>query len=91
MQLRFQGRPGLATWLTIQAVMALFAAVGIAVTVVAVGVFLFLMPALIVAGLVFYVYLRIKFRGGPTKKPGAPKIIDGEYRVVDRDSSEPRN
>lgn len=94
MQFRFQGRPGLATWLTILAVLALLTAIGIAFAIVAVGVFLILLPAMTIAALAYYLYLRIKFRGGPKKKPGAPDIIDGEFRVVDRSegtSSGPEN
>jgi hypothetical protein len=74
--------PGLKGWLRIFVAIAVLLAIAVAVAVVAVGVLLFLLPMLVVASAVYYLFGRSRFRGryGRTK---APMVIDGEFRILD--------
>lgn len=75
------GRPfGVAKW-KIAALLVLAAAIGIAVAVVATGVFLILLPIAALAALFYRLF------GGARRRP-ASSVIEGEYEIV---RSAPRN
>lgn len=70
------GRPfGLPKW-QIVALLVVAASVGIAVAVVATGVFLILLPIVALAAFGYRLF------GGPKRRPAGPRVIEGEYEVV---------
>jgi hypothetical protein len=73
-------------WLAILLSLGAVLAIGVAVTVVALGIFLVLLPALLAATAFYYLFARLRRRQG--RKMGEPDIIDGEYRVLDVHGSE---
>ena len=85
MQFHVQGRLGILGWVRIVVALAVLSAVVIAIAIVAVGVFLFLLPALLIATLVSYFVLRSRLRRAQAWHARDAKIIDGEYSVVDPD------
>jgi hypothetical protein len=70
-------------WLTILLATALVVAVGIAMAVLAIGIFVILVPAMIVASAVYYVLQRAGFRPVRSQEPREPRIVDGEFRIID--------
>jgi hypothetical protein len=56
----------------------------VAFFVLALGIFLLLLPALAIAGAIFYLF---GGRRSPVGRDGAAKdrVIDGEYRVIEQD------
>jgi membrane protein implicated in regulation of membrane protease activity len=83
MEFQFRTRSGLGVWLTILAAMALIVAIGILAATVAFGLFLILAPVILLAAVLNYFFPRAGFRQERKRHPGAPNIIDGEYRVVE--------
>jgi uncharacterized membrane protein YphA (DoxX/SURF4 family) len=73
-------------WLAIVLSLGAVLAIGVAVTVMALGIFLVLLPALLAATAFYYLFPRLRRRQG--RKMGEPEIIDGEYRVLDVHNSE---
>ncbi|HXJ01982.1 MAG TPA: hypothetical protein VNH44_12225 [Micropepsaceae bacterium] len=75
-------RLGLRAWLTLIGVLIIAVAILFAITAVAIGVLLFLLPVFAVSALLYYLFPP-KFRADPQNKRKDTSIIDGEYRVVD--------
>jgi high-affinity Fe2+/Pb2+ permease len=88
MQFHVQGRPGILGWVRIVAALAVLLAVVVAIAIVALGVFLFLLPALLIATIVSYFVLRSRLRRAQAWHARDAKIIDGEYSVVDPDEDQ---
>jgi len=77
-------------WLAILVAVSIFFAVAIGLAILAFGVFLFLLPALAIASVLYYLLPRPKLRPQATPRSRG-EIIDGTYRVLDEaDSEEPR-
>jgi membrane protein implicated in regulation of membrane protease activity len=88
---RFRSRPGLTGWARILIVLALIIALMLVIAIVAIGVFLFVLPVLAVSALVYYLLPRARRRSGRpdhSNASGGPQIIDGEFRVVDSTQSD---
>jgi hypothetical protein len=77
----------LSGWTAIAGALAIFAAVTVAITFLAIGLFVFLLPVLLVAPVLYY------FRPKPKPTPitddvmpeglkNGPTIIEGEFQVV---------
>jgi cobalamin synthase len=80
-QFRIWPRLGLRGWVTLIFALAVTLAILVAITAVALGIVLFLLPVLAVAALLFYLFPSM-FRPAQSRRKDAT-IIDGEYRVVD--------
>jgi hypothetical protein len=74
-------------WAAILVGLAVFFAVAIGLAVLAFGIFLFLLPVMVVGSLLYYLLPRPKRRQEGTERPG--EIIDGTYRVLDEPNLEP--
>jgi uncharacterized protein (DUF58 family) len=78
-------------WLAIFVALGVFSAVAIGLAILAFGVFLFLLPALAIASVLYYLLPRPKARAEGSPRAGRGEIIDGTYRVLDEtDTPEPR-
>src|SRR5262245_2255951 len=89
MQFRVYGRPGLLGWLRMLIALVVLLAVGLAIAIVAIGVFIFLLPVVLVSALVFYFVLRSRLRRAGYRQPEGAHIIEGEYSVVDGEDGPP--
>jgi hypothetical protein len=69
-------------WVAILVALAVFFAVAIGLAVLAFGIFLFLLPVMVVGSLLYYLLPRPKRPLGETRR-GRGEIIDGSYRVLD--------
>jgi hypothetical protein len=67
-------------WVAILVALALFLAVAIGLAILAFGVFLFLLPAMLVGSLLYYLLPRPK---RPLRDSTRGKVIDGSYRVLE--------
>lgn len=76
-------RPGFRAWLAILLALALIVAVGIAVSILAIGIFVILVPLMIIGSAVFYLLRRAGFRPARSQEPKEPATIDGEFRIID--------
>jgi cobalamin synthase len=74
-------RLGFRGWVTLILVLAVSVAALVAVAAIALGILLFLLPALAVGALLFYLFPS-KFRQA-RHPPNGGTTIDGEFRVVD--------
>ena len=74
-------RIGVGTWARIIIGLIVVAGILIAVAVVAVGVFLFLLPVIAITALLYYLFPSW-FRTRRYRRSGGVTIIDGEFRVV---------
>jgi len=81
MQFHVQGRPGILGWVRIVVTLAVVSAILIAIAIVALGVFLFILPALLIATLISYFVLRSRVRRA--WRAANANTIDGEYSVVE--------
>jgi hypothetical protein len=97
LMLRFYGSPirsklGLSGWVAVAAALSILVAI-IAIAFLALGVFVFFLPVLLVAP--FMRYFRLKrphANQQPIKgRPGDVTVIDGAFRVIDTNASEARN
>ena len=77
----FHVRLGWSGWLTLLIVLGLVFAIAAAVAIVVLGVFIVLLPVVLVSALLFYLFPSLRHRRGG--KMGETDIIEGEYRVVD--------
>jgi hypothetical protein len=88
---RFRRPQGRLGWLTIATALLLFVAIGLAFTVIALGAFIILAPIAVIAAAISYRFpsrwLRPRRRQGPPR----PIIIDGDFRILDADESDPRH
>jgi hypothetical protein len=82
-QFRILPRLGWRGWTVLIAWLAILAAVGIAFTVIAFGIFLFLLPVFVVATLLYYLFPPRRRSAPGRPQPENTTIIDGEFRVVD--------
>jgi small-conductance mechanosensitive channel len=87
MEIRFHSRPGLRFWLTILIAMALLAAIVFVFTLIAVGVFVVLVPVLAVAAVLYRILPKSWF-AQRRRKAADSTIIDGEFRVLDASEAE---
>jgi hypothetical protein len=84
MQVQFYGRLGWRGWAIIIVGLATGIAISVAIAVVAVSAMLVLVPALALAAAISYLITRFRPRSsGPSPDDGA-RIIDGQFRVVER-------
>jgi membrane protein implicated in regulation of membrane protease activity len=81
-QFRFLPRLGLKGWTILVLWLAIFAAILIAFTVIAFGIFLFLLPVFIIVTLLYSLFSS-RSRTAPGSGSQNATTIDGEYRVVD--------
>jgi hypothetical protein len=81
---------GLRGWAAIAAALALFAAI----TFLAVGLFIFVLPVLFIASTIYWLLPKPRPKpnrvGGPVANEPAngATVIDGEFRVIEADASE---
>ncbi len=85
-QFRVFPRLGLKGWAVVILWLSLLAAVLITFTLIAFGIFLFLLPVFVIMTLLYILFPRM--RGAQRRREQKTTIIDGEYRIVERDSSE---
>ena len=84
---------GLSGWMAIAAALAIFAAITVAITFLAIGIFVFALPVLLVAPVLYYFRPKPKLHSvranvmgeNPTSETA---IIEGEFRVVDTSQAE---
>jgi hypothetical protein len=88
-QFRIFPRLGLRGWAFLIAWLAILVAVLITFTVIAFGIFLFLLPVLAIVTLLYYLFPS-RFRTARYGRPKDTTIIDGDYRVVDSPEIERR-
>ena len=69
-------------WLAIFVALAVFFAVAVGLAILAFGIFLFLVPAMAIASIFYYLLPRPKRRPNENAQAGQSQIIDGSYRVV---------
>jgi uncharacterized protein YhhL (DUF1145 family) len=81
------GRLGLKAWIVILFSLALGFGLVLAAAIVAIGVFLFLLPVLALAMIASTLMWKWGRRKVP-RQPGEPVIIDGEFRLVDEPAPE---
>lgn len=77
----FHLRLGWSGWLTLLIVLGLVIAIAAVVAIFLLGVFIVLLPVVLVSALLFYLFPGLRQRR-PGKR-GETDIIEGEYRVVD--------
>ena len=77
----FHLRLGWSGWLTLLIVFGLVIAIAAAVAIVVLGVFIVLLPIVLISALLFYLFPSLRRRRGG--KMGETDIIEGEYRIVD--------
>ena len=77
----FRLRLGWSGWLALIVALGLILAVATVVAVLLLGVFIILVPVMVVGALLYYLFpgLRDRRRG----QPGQADIIEGDYRVID--------
>ena len=80
-QFRIWPRLGLRGWTILIVWLAVLIAVLIAFTVIAFGIFLFLLPVLAIVTLLYYLFPS-RFRPAHSSRTKDAAIIDGEFRVV---------
>src|SRR5215467_5060936 len=86
MVFQVQGRPGFRGWLAIMLSLALLAAVVVGLVILAIGFLVFVLPVLLISGLISYFVLRSKLKRAMRQRPSASgTIIEGDYTVVDSD------
>jgi hypothetical protein len=88
-QFRIWPRLGLKGWTILIAWLAILVAVLITFTVIAFGIFLFLLPVLAIVMLLYYLFPS-RFRTAHYRRTEDATIIDGEFRVVDSPQVERR-
>jgi hypothetical protein len=77
----FHVRLGWSSWLTLLIVLGLVIAVAAVVAILLLGVFIILLPVVLIGALLYYLFPGLRYW-----QPGQghePDIIEGEYRVVD--------
>jgi membrane protein implicated in regulation of membrane protease activity len=77
-------------WLAIFVALAVFFAVAIGLAILAFGIFLFLVPVMVVASVLYYLLPRRKRRPNETERGGRSEIIDGTYRVLEDPDDDPK-
>ena len=77
----FRPRIGAKAWAMIIIGLLVAGAVLIAIAVVAIGVFLFLLPFVAILALLYYLFPS-RFRSRRYRRSAGVTIIDGEFRVV---------
>jgi len=76
--------PGLAGWLSIFVSALLLVGVVIVIAIVALGFLIFVLPVLVISGLISYFVFRSKLKRAMRQhRPVNGTIIDGEYSVID--------
>ena len=70
-------------WFAILMAVSIFFAVAIGLAILAFGVFLFLLPALAIASVLYYLLPRPRQRPEAAPRAGRGEILDGTYRVLD--------
>jgi hypothetical protein len=68
-------------WLALVLALSAVLAIGVALAIVALGIFVILLPLLVAVTALSYLFPRVRWR--QRKKVGEPEIIEGEYRVLD--------
>ena|ERR1700674_1250610 len=84
----------LSGWIAVAGTLAIFAAVAVAIAFLAIGLLVFLLPALLVAPILYY--FRPKpwlIPMGDDAKPGTrgANVIEGDFRVLRTDKPEDKN
>jgi len=77
----FHVRLGWSGWLTLLIVLGLVIAIAAVVAVLLLGVFVILLPVVLIAALLYYLFPNLRYR--QTGERREQDIIEGEYRVVD--------
>jgi len=75
-------------WVALIVALVVFFAVAIGLAILAFGVFLFLLPVMLVGSLLYYLLPRPK-RGSQELRRGG-EIIDGSYRVLEEPERDPK-
>jgi hypothetical protein len=90
-QFQIWPRLGLRGWVTVIVALAITAAILVAVTALALGILLFLLPVLAIGALIFYLFPSMFYPAQRRRRDST--IIDGEFRVVDpgEDENGPKN
>jgi 4-hydroxybenzoate polyprenyltransferase len=88
---RIQLKFGIKGWMAIGVGVAILGAITTAVVLLAVGLFVFTLPMLILAPLIYWLVPKRKPENKPIQHPlrmatsNNTEIIEGEFRVIDRD------
>jgi uncharacterized protein (DUF58 family) len=83
-EFRIHYRLGLRAWLTLIVALTVAVAILVAISIVAIGVFLFLLPIFVIASVLYYLFPRARSQ----RRAEGPIIIDGEFHVVEPDAIE---
>ena len=75
----FYVRLGWSGWLTLVVVLGLILAIAAVVAVLILGAFVILLPVILAAGLLYYLFPSL----WRPKRTSPTDIIEGEYRIVD--------
>ncbi len=78
------GRLGLKAKLIIGLVLLTMAAAGTLMALLAIGIFLFMVPVILVAAIVYALLPKPKTAHAPGRA-NPPDVLEGQFRVVDRD------
>jgi hypothetical protein len=83
----------LSGWIGVAGALAVFAAVAVALVFLAVGLLVFLLPALLVAPVLYYFWHKPGITPmGDNAKPGTRgAIIEGDFRVLSTDKADDKN
>ncbi len=65
--------------------MAVGAGVALALTVAVAGLFLILVPVVLIGGFIANLVLRSSLRAGPNVAKPGPEVIEGQYQVIEVD------
>jgi len=77
----FQIRLGWSGWLVLALALGLILAVATVVAVLLLGAFIILLPVMVAAAVLYYLFPGLRYRRQETAR--RRDIIEGEYRVVD--------
>ena len=72
-------------WLAIVLALSAVLAIGVAIALLVLGIFVILLPVLVAITALSYLFPRVRWR--QRKTAGEPEIIEGEYRVLDGHAS----
>jgi membrane protein implicated in regulation of membrane protease activity len=79
------GRPGLKAKLIIGLVLLMMAAAGTLMALLAIGMFLFMVPVIVVVSIVYALLPKRKTAPAPGRA-NPPDVLEGQFRVVGRSS-----
>ena len=82
MMVQIRRYSGFKALLVLGAALGFVLAIGVAVAIVAVGVFVVLAPFLLLAAVLSFFLPRARYRGRLAKASSPPEVIEGDFRVL---------